>query len=155
MIATRPYNDNDKPLVDALYAEADMGQPSTYDGLIVAEDDADAQPQALAGLVRVEVWNGIAYVNPIIVQKDHQRSGLGTLLMDDVLAHYPEVRLVARGPAVPFYRTLGFQAAAWDDIDTRYSEDCRNCPSLDTCKPQPMRWVAGNAKAPASYDSAK
>ena len=143
LINTRAYDKRDKADVDALYLEADMGSPSTYDGITLAFDaQSDSSPGALAALVRVEVWNAIAYINPIIVKKEYQRLGIGKQLMDNVMAQYPEVRLVARGPAEPFYESLGFKPIAWDDIDVRYSEDCRSCPSREECNPVPMGWKA-------------
>ncbi|MCB0400881.1 MAG: GNAT family N-acetyltransferase [Flavobacteriales bacterium] len=70
----------------------------------------------LAGLIRV-VGDGktIIYIQDILVLKSHKRQGIGTQLMKQVLARFPEVRQTVlltddydetRG----FYESLGFES---------------------------------------------
>ena len=140
MFELRAFNEQDTDRINSLYTANDMGLPPTYNGITVAVD-TEANDD-IAGFVRVELWNGIAHVSPIIVDAAYQRRGIGKLLMDSVRKAYDDVRLVARGGAIAFYEALDFDPTDWDLIDPRYSEDCRNCPVRDTCKPVPMRWTA-------------
>ncbi len=62
--------------------------------------------------------NEVAHVNPVVVNRDWRGYGVGRALMDDALARYGELRFVARGGAVAFYRALGYEEISWDDVDT-------------------------------------
>ena len=84
--------------------------------------------------------NGIAYVNPIVVYPTWRGYNVGRALMDDAHALAAELRLIARGTSVGFYRKLGFVEMPWEDVDLEAAEeDCDNCPYRAECHPVPMR----------------
>ena len=84
--------------------------------------------------------NGIAYVNPIVVYPTWRGYNVGRALMDDAHALAGELRLIARGTSVGFYRKLGFVDMPWEDVDLEAAEeDCDNCPYRESCGPVPMR----------------
>ncbi len=92
------------------------------------------------GFVRVaEGANGAAHVNPIVVCESWRGYGVGRELMQYASDKFGELRLVARGSAVPFYQALGFETCEWDDIDMSVTEDCDHCTDRDACQPIPMK----------------
>ena len=66
--------------------------------------------------------------------------GVGRALIDDARAHHDEIRLVARGKSIEFYRVLGFTEIPWDDIAPGVTEECDGCPLIEECGPLPMGW---------------
>ena len=65
---------------------------------------------------------------------------VGRALIDDARAHHDEIRLVARGTSIEFYRVLGFIEIPWDDIAPGVTEECDGCPLIEECGPLPMGW---------------
>ena len=141
MISLRQYKEQHKDAVDALYQQADMGEPSSYEGILLAFDSDAEDPEKPIGLVRVAVSDGVAYVNPIVVDEEARGLGIGRVLMEHVQELHPDVRLVSRGPAIPFYRALGFDECDWESVDTRFTDDCDSCDVRESCQPLPMRWT--------------
>ena len=86
--------------------------------------------------------NGIAYVNPIVTYAAWRGYGVGRALIEDAREIAGELRLIARGTSVGFYRRLGFVEMDWSETDqAAASEDCDNCPYRAACGPVPMKLV--------------
>ena len=69
--------------------------------------------------------------------------GVGRTLVEDAGARHDEIRLVARGKSIGFYRALGFVEIPWEDIAPGVTEECDGCPLIDECGPLPMGWKKG------------
>ena len=130
----------DRPYLDAYcYAEGMDNLPS-MEGVTVAVN-ADDEP---VGLIRIAVGaNGAAHVNPVVTYEAWRGFGVGRALMEAARAEHGELRLVARGASVPFYRALGLVDCGWEAIDLSVTENCEGCDLTEECHPQPMRWPAG------------
>ncbi len=126
----------DKPYLDAFCFAEGMDNLPDLEGVTVAVN-ADDEP---VGFIRlVQGANGVWHVNPVVVHPTWRGYAVGRTLTERALAAKGELRLVARGAAVPFYERLGFTACAWEDVDMSVTEDCEGCPWRSECAPCPMR----------------
>lgn len=82
--------------------------------------------------------NGAAHVNPVVSCATWRGWGVGRALVEEALASCGELRLVARGASVPFYRALGFEELPWDTIAPEIAVDCDGCEMRGECRPLPM-----------------
>ncbi len=135
LFTLRPALEKDRELIDWYLHNEGMDRiPSLENVTVAANADDDC-----VGLCRILVGkNGIAHVNPVVANREWRGYGVGRALMDDALERYGELRFVARGGAVPFYRALGYEEISWDDVDTSVTEECDGCPMIDECNPLPM-----------------
>jgi ribosomal protein S18 acetylase RimI-like enzyme len=64
-----------------------------------------------------------ATIYDVAVHPDHQRSGIGTRMMQELMSALPvwRILLVADGEARPYYRRLGFEA--FGDVLARLDRD--------------------------------
>ena len=94
----------------------------------------------LLGAARLE-WVGTddAYLRPIAVTKEAQRTGLGSALLEKLCARCSSISVIARGDAVPFYKRSGFTATDWSSVREEYRDECESCDDLAQCQPVPMR----------------
>ena len=76
----------------------------------------------------------------VVINEQWRGYGVGRALIDDARAHHDEIRLVARGKSIGFYRVLGFTEIPWDDIAPGVTEECGGCPLIEECGPLPMGW---------------
>ena len=137
LFTIRDANDADMALVDAYAAEAGMDRipgPARVRVAVNADDQ-------VVGFCRLQDdVNGIAYVNPIVTYSAWRGYGVGRALIEDARDLAGELRLIARGTSVGFYRKLGFVDMPWADVDLEAAEeDCDNCPYRAECGPVPMR----------------
>lgn len=139
LFTLRPAADKDRGLIDAYaYAEG-MDRIPSLENVTVA---ANAEDECV-GFLRLAFSDaGVAHVNPVVVYGAWRGYGVGRALMEDALARCGELRLVARGSSVGFYRALGFSEVPWEDIATYVTEDCEHCDLRDECEPVPMAKVA-------------
>jgi N-acetylglutamate synthase-like GNAT family acetyltransferase len=96
----------------------------------------------LCGAARLE-WVGTddAYLRPIVVTTEAQRTGLGRALLERLCALCSRISVIARGDAVPFYRRLGFTSMDWSSVPGEYRDECERCDDLVQCRPMSMRWT--------------
>lgn len=85
--------------------------------------------------------NGIWHVNPIVTCSTWRGYGVGRVLTEWALQEKGELRLVARGSAVPFYQHMEFSPCTWEEVDISVTEDCAGCSFRQECNPQPMKRV--------------
>lgn len=139
LFSLRPAVGKDRELIDAYaYAEGMDRLPSLGDVTVAANANDEC-----VGFLRLAFSDaGVAHVNPVVVYGTWRGYGVGRALMEDALDRCGELRLVARGSSVGFYRTLGFSDIAWDDIAPGVTEDCEHCDFRDECGPVPMAAVA-------------
>lgn len=83
--------------------------------------------------------NGAMHVQSVASDPTWRGKGVGRALMEDAYAAHGDLRLVARGTAVGFYQTLGYEETPWESIDFTVADDCFACDERDTCHPLPMR----------------
>lgn len=137
MMRVRKMKREESSQIDELSRQADMDVPEDYDIVTVACADGATE---IDGFLRVKLIGDAAYVNPVIVAAPLRGTGVGRRLMEDVMGRYDDVRLVARGYCVGFYRKLGFDVVPWDDIAPELARDCSTCGTRGACSPVPMAW---------------
>jgi amino-acid N-acetyltransferase len=124
---------DDWPAIVGLLKREDMANGLNAEECLVAEGLT-----GLLGCARIEMADGVAYLRPIIVAAEGQRRGVGRLLVESLAADLSELRVVARGPAMEFYRKLGFKTIGWETVAPEYVAECQDCPRRETCQPMPM-----------------
>ncbi len=135
LFTLRPATQEDMALIDAYALAEGMDAVGSPEGITVAQN-ADGEP---VGFLRLVLGaNGFWHVNPVVVYGPWRGYGVGRALTEAALAEKGELRLVARGSAVPFYEREGFAACAWDEVDLTVTEDCDGCPYRAECAPVPM-----------------
>lgn len=135
LFSLRDARADDLPTLNAYaWAEGMDALPSAA-GVRVAANADDAP----VGFLRVQVEDGVAYVNPMVTYAAWRGYGVGRALMEDARRRFGELRLVSRGSSRGFYEKLGFAPASWDDIAPAVAADCDGCPMRGECGPQPMR----------------
>lgn len=140
-ITIRPATPEDESQLIALGQQADMGTLEGFETTLVACIENNP-----VGFCRLRIFDEIAYVNPIVVAQRVRNMGIGNALMRVANTQYGELRLVARGYAVPFYRSLGCREIPWDYICDEVADDCSKCPDFDECTPQPMIMPANTSE---------
>lgn len=115
-------------------AEGMDGLPSIENVRVaVNEDDVPV------GFLRLQKGaNGVFHVNPVVTCPTWRGWGVGRALVEEALATCGELRLVARGASVPFYRALGFGEMPWEAIAPEVAVDCDGCEMRGECRPLPM-----------------
>ena len=145
LFTLRPAVEGDLPLINLYTFGEGMAEVPGIEGITVA-----ANPDGLCvGFIRMEdgvdEFDGVGFINPIVVFEPWRGYGVGKALVDDILTRYEDVRLVSRSSSLGFYRTLGFQDCTWDDIRADLVSDCDGCEmNGNECHPQPLRWTKKN-----------
>lgn len=134
MITLRQGRAEDEQAVQHLLAACEMAGALDPCECVLAVDGG-----CLAGLARVEHAGGNAYLRPIAVAFAYQGQGVGRRLIEALYAGTDEFRVVARGSAVGFYETLGFQRLDWEMVDPAFQTECVMCPERGKCNPIAMR----------------
>lgn len=135
LFSLRPAHAGDLPRLNGYAAAEGMDALADAAGVTVAVNDEDVP----VGFIRVQRGsNGAAHVNPVVSCPTWRGWGVGRALMEDALSREGELRFVARGPSVPFYRSLGCADLEWGAIAPEIAADCDGCPMLEECRPQPM-----------------
>ena len=137
LFTLRPAREGDWELINYYaYREGMDAIPSLENVTVAAIGDDDC-----VGFCRLAFSEaGIAHVNPVVINEQWRGYGVGRALIDDARAHHDEIRLVARGKSIEFYRVLGFTEIPWDDIAPGVTEECDGCPLIEECGPLPMGW---------------
>ena len=142
-IVLRAAEPADERRLVSLGVAADMGELSGFETTIVAvRADADADERHAAGIVgfcRLRIHDGVAHVNPIVVDEAARGRFVGEALMREARKRYGELRFVARGPVVGFYEHLGCERVPWEAIAPEVAGDCDGCTEYEACRPVPMR----------------
>jgi N-acetylglutamate synthase-like GNAT family acetyltransferase len=113
-------------------------------GEVDAQDCVVAESMGeLTGFARLELADGLPYIRPIVVAPDAQGQGVGRELVQYLLLSYPRLRVIARGDALGFYTRLGFQQIEWEQVYPVFVQECRDCPHLPSCSPQPLAFHSG------------
>ena len=141
LFSLRPAREDDIPYINSYsYAEG-MDNPPFDGGITVAVNDEDIP----VGFIRIAESpveeNGavrpIAHINPVVTTKQWRGFGVGRALVENAQREYGELRLIARGHNIPFYRLLGFKDASWAAISADVN-DCDGCEMREECNPLPM-----------------
>ena len=137
LFTIRDAREDDMGLVNAYAQMAGMDSMPGMARIRVAVNASD-EP---VGFCRLQDdAEGIAYVNPVVVYEPWRMHGVGRALIEDAHNEAGELRLIARGESVGFYRALGFEEMSWEIAAlAAASEDCDTCPCRAECNPLPMR----------------
>lgn len=135
LFTLRPAVEADRELIDWYMHREGMDRLSSLENVTVA-----ANVEGLCvGFIRLNKGNnGVWHVNPVVVNPEWRGWGVGRALMEDALARTGELRFVARGASIPFYRSLGYEEIPWEDIAPGVTEECDGCPMFEECAPLPM-----------------
>lgn len=134
-LTIREATEQDADIIASLAREAGMGTLTPRGTSYVALSEG-----RIVGFIRIVEAEGDRYVNPIVIDPQTRRLGVGRALMQDVRKRYGALLFVARGPAVPFYTALGCEQVARERISPDLGEDCDTCPDFATCSPVPMMY---------------
>ncbi len=126
----------DYPVIIHMGETADMGTLSGFEDTLVATDANGA----IVAFCRLRIYEGIAHVNPIVVDESLRGHGVGAALMGAARERYGELRFVARGSAVGFYKFIGCTPVPWEEIAPEVAHDCDDCDEYETCHPLPMKF---------------
>jgi N-acetylglutamate synthase-like GNAT family acetyltransferase len=126
----RPGRPEDAPALQQLMAEADMYAEVDPLECLVADT-----PHGVIGFARVEFFEDVPYLRPVVVAPPYQGHGVGRRLVEGLLADYPGLCVVSRGKAAGFYQRLGFQALPWSAVAAEHQEECDLCPERSQCCP--------------------
>lgn len=135
-IRIRQGRPSDRPALVRLLASQRMATDVDPAEFVVAEANG-----RLLGAARLE-WVGTddAYLRPIVVTKEAQRTGLGSALLEKLFGICPSITVIARGDAVPFYQRSGFTATDWSSVREEYRDECESCDDRAQCRPMSLRW---------------
>jgi len=132
-IGLRPGRTEDALVLQQLMAEAGMyGEVAPVECLVVDT------PDGVVGFARVEFFERVPYLSPVVVTPPYQGLGVGRHLVESLLTDYPQLCVVSRGEAAGFYRRLGFQPLPWGAVAAELREECDLCPERSQCCPVGM-----------------
>lgn len=135
LFAIRDGREADLAYLNAYAAAEGMDTLPSATGVRVAVNDEDVP----VGFLRLQKGeNGVFHVNPVVSCATWRGWGVGRALVEEALSRVGELRLVARGASVPFYRALGFKEVPWDAIAPTIAADCDGCGMRGECVPLPM-----------------
>lgn len=131
----RDAREDDLPFCTS-YANAEgMSAIESAKNLRVAVNEDDE----VVGFLRLAFSDeGVAHVNPVVTHPTWRGVGVGRALIMDALDRQGELRLVARGSSLGFYRKLGFDDLGWDGIYDKVAAECDECDLFDECAPVPL-----------------
>ena len=140
LFTLRPAREGDWELINYYAYNEGMDNIPSLDNVTIAANGDDE----CVGFLRLAFSEeGIAHINPVVTYAAWRGFGVGRALVEDACARCGEIRLVARGKSIGFYRTLGFTEIPWEDIAPGVTEECDGCPLIDECGPLPMGWKKG------------
>lgn len=145
LFSLRPARKEDLPYLNGYAAAEGMDALPGAEGVTVAVNDEDV-PVGFLRVVREEGWP--AHVSPVVTCAPWRGFGVGRALVEEALARTGELRLVARGSSVPFYRALGFGELPWDAIAPPVAADCDGCDLRGECGPVPLGKVHDGTDGP-------
>lgn len=135
LFTLREAAEGDRELIDWYCYNEGMDFLPSLENVTVA---VNADDQCVGFLRMAYDEAGTAYVNPVVTNPAWRGYGVGRALMEAALAQTGELRLVARGGSIAFYRALGYEEIPWDAVDLSVTENCDGCPLYDECHPLPM-----------------
>lgn len=131
----RDAREPDLAYLNAYAAAEGMDDLPSVENVRVAVNGDDVP----VGFLRLQQGsNDVAHVNPVVSCVTWRGWGVGSALVEEALRSRGELRLVARGTSVPFYRALGFEELLWDAIAPEIAVDCDGCEMRGECRPLPM-----------------
>jgi N-acetylglutamate synthase-like GNAT family acetyltransferase len=92
----------------------------------------------LAGAARLEWIGQEVYLRPIVVASRAKGQGIGRALVEHLLHAWPNIKVIARGKVVDFYKKMGIISIDWTLVPETYRVECELCPDRVTCQPVPM-----------------
>ena len=130
----RPARARDLASIDAMTAAESMPSVPNIDNITVATNKAGE----VVGFIRLQLDDGVWHINPVVTYPTWRGYGVGKALVKDALKRTGELKLVARGPSVPFYEAMRFDKVDWDQVGPKIAGECDGCPMRGECNPQPM-----------------
>jgi len=133
MITVRRAEPEDLEIIIRIADACEMSHALPTENCLIAFEDSWP-----VGFMRLEFVNAVPYVRPIAVLPAKRGKGVAKRLLGIVLAKFGEVRVVSRGTATEFYRSLGFQRMSWDEVYSPFRGECQQCSDREDCSPLPM-----------------
>lgn len=131
LFSLRPAAERDKEAVRALMEWGGMGLANDWMNAVVAVDATDD----VVGYLRVQQTSKGPHVAPVAVCEAWQGRGVGRALMTDAAARHGRLKLVSRGDAAGFYRSVGCVEIPFEEISGDLEEDCEHCADRAECQP--------------------
>lgn len=101
------------------------------------------------------VWSDMAEIRSIAIVPDHQRSGIGSALMDHLVQEAEQMgipRLFAFTYAEAFFEKMGFMVVPHGELPHKVFKDCLHCPKFTACDEIAMERVLRHSD-PSQPDS--
>ncbi len=131
LFIVRPVSETDYPYIVTLLTEEGLGIPALWREGTVAANAEDE----LVGYIYTQHTAMGPHVAPIAVFSAWRGLRVGQALIEFELKRYGELKLVARGDSVGFYRALGFSEIPFCEISDELEEDCNVCAYREECEP--------------------
>lgn len=117
----------DYPAIVRMGEAAGMGTLDGFDDALVATSAVED----IIAFCRLKIYDGIAHVNPIVVDASLRNHGMGATLMK-----------AARRYAIGFYKFIGCAPIDWEEAAPKVASDCNRCDERESCHPLPMKYLA-------------
>ena len=139
MIELRIAGPEDRDMLTALLWENEMEYADPVEHYVLAVDGIE-----IIGCGRVEDYERIVMIRPVVVSQKYRRQGIGRLLLKGIMPVDRPTALVARRESIKYYEALGFTKAEWEMIPLTQQEECTSCPHRLECRPHPMVYNLGS-----------
>lgn len=83
------------------------------------------------------IWEDLAEIRALAVHPDHQKQGVGRMLVQSFLAEADELeipRVFALTYQAPFFQKCGFKVIDKDKLPQKVWKECINCPKFPKCE---------------------
>jgi len=137
LFTIRTAVESDMPYINSYAYYEGMDNIPGIEQVFVAVNEDDIP----VGFVRVadsELYEGVAYINPIVTAYTWRGYGVGAALLKQAESLVGEMRLVARGATKSFYEHAGYREIPWEQVELSITENCKDCTMVNECRPCPM-----------------
>jgi amino-acid N-acetyltransferase len=98
----------------------------------------DGKGKNINGCVALHIvgWNNLAEIKSLAVEKNHQRKGLGSQLIEAVLDEAKSLRVknvFALSYKPNFFKKFGFRVVSKSKLPHKVWAECCNCPKFPNC----------------------
>lgn len=124
------------------YAQRDLMMPRSLNEIYENIRDfwviLDEKGKNINGCVALHIvgWNNLAEIKSLAVEKNHQRKGIGSQLIEAALSEAKSLRLknvFALSYKPKFFRKLGFSIISKSKLPHKVWAECCNCPKFPNC----------------------
>ena len=83
------------------------------------------------------IWEDLAEIRGLVIDPDHQKQGLGKMLVTSFLAEADQLeipRVFALTYQDPFFQRCGFKLVDKEDLPQKVWKECIDCPKFPKCE---------------------